>query len=278
MRENRGGTKGKWILLGVAVILAMGLGVYLFSSSRSGKGLPPIGEEPETGAMVSKPESPPEVAKAPLPGIRVTLAESDEWVRKKVLDLSTQTRWQEWLMNKNLVRRITAAVVNIAEGKSPRRHLGFLGSHTPFSALKKDEKLYMDPQSYGRYDLFADVIASLDATKTMGLYKEFNPLFEEAYRELGYPQGDFQVVLIQAMKELLKVPVVEGDVSLKEAVVSYWMVDDTLEDLSDAQKHLLRMGPQNTRKIQKKLQEMALLLGVPEGQLPRIKTYVPKND
>ncbi len=110
------------------------------------------------------------------------------------------------------------------------------------------------------------------------MIKEFNPLFQEAYRELGYPQGDFQVVLIQAMKELLKVPVVDGEIQVKEAVVSYWLVDDTLEDLSDAQKHLLRMGPQNTRKIQKKLQEMALLLGVPESQLPRIKTYAPKNE
>lgn len=278
MRENRGGTKGKWIILSVAAILVIGLGVYFFSASRSGKEIPPLGEEPKNGAMVPKPESSPEAAKAPLPGIRITLAESDEWVRKKVLELSAQPRWQEWLMNKNLIRRITAAVVNIAEGESPRKHFGFLGSHVPFSALKKDEKLYLDPSSYGRYEFLANVLASLDAAKTTGLFKEFNLFFQEAYRELGYPQGDFQVVLIQAMKELLKVPVVEGEILLKEAVASYWMADDALEDLSDAQKHLLRMGPQNTRKIQKKLQEMALLLGVPESQLPRIKTYAPKNE
>jgi len=278
MRENRGGTKGKWIILSVAVILAVGLGIYFFSSSRPGKEIPPLGEEPKEKATAPKPETSPEFAKAPLPGIPMTLADSDDWVRKKVLELSTQPRWQEWLMNKNLIRRITAAVVNIAEGNSPRKHFGFLGSHVPFSALKKDDKLYVDPASYGRYDFLASVMASLDAAKTTGMFKEFNPLFQEAYKELGYPQGDFQIVLIQALKELLKVPVVDGEIQLKEAVVSYWMVDDTLEDLSDAQKHLLRMGPQNTRKIQKKLQEMALLLGVPEGQLPRIKTYVPKNE
>ena len=34
------------------------------------------------------------------------------------------------------------------------------------------------------------------------------------------------------------------------------MVDDRLEALSDAQKHLLRMGPENSRKIQKSLREM----------------------
>ena len=75
------------------------------------------------------------------------------------------------------------------------------------------------------------------------------------------------------MKELLAVPVVEGGIQVKEAVLSYWVVDDSLEDLSEAQKHLLRMGPQNTRKIQKKLREMALLFGVPENQIPAGKAY-----
>jgi hypothetical protein len=278
MQRNSGGSKGKWIILSLVVILAVGLGIYYFFASPPGKEVLVPEEPSKTEATTSKPESPPEAAKAPLPGVRVALADSDEWVRNKALDLSANSRWSEWLLNKNLIRRITAAVVNIAEGKSPRKHVGFLGSSMPFSALKKDEKLYLDPQSFDRYNLFVNIFSSLDAAKTTGLFKEFNPLFQEAYRELGYPQGDFQAVLVLAMKELLKVPVVEGDILLKEAVLSYWIVDDSLEDLSDAQKYLLRMGPQNTRKIQKKLQEMALLLGVPENQLPKSKVISAKNE
>jgi len=44
---------------------------------------------------------------------------------------------------------------------------------------------------------------------------------------------------------------VEGDIRLKEAVLSYWMVDDSLEDLSEAQKHLLRMGPRTPERFKK---------------------------
>jgi len=33
------------------------------------------------------------------------------------------------------------------------------------------------------------------------------------------------------------------------------------------------MGPQNTRKIQNKLREMAAALGVPENQLPQPQVY-----
>jgi hypothetical protein len=63
------------------------------------------------------------------------------------------------------------------------------------------------------------------------------------------------------MMALLKVPVVKQDIQLEKKVVTYTMVDSDLESLSLAQKHLLRMGPDNIRVIQSKLREMAKLLG-----------------
>jgi len=60
---------------------------------------------------------------------------------------------------------------------------------------------------------------------------------------------------------------------VEQGVASYYMTDEDLEELSDAQQHLLRMGPQNTRKIQKKLREIAVELGVPENQLPKSNAY-----
>jgi len=278
MQPDQKDGKKKWIAVILVAVVIVGFGIYYFLGSQPAKEPVPV-EQPsksESSDMTAKPS--PESVQAPLPAGRVALAESDDWVRKKSQEISPHAGWTEWLMNKNLVRRLTAAVVNITEGKSPRKHLNFLGPQKPFSALKKDEKLYLDPQSYDRYNLVAEVFSNLDASRAVGLFKEFNPLFQEAYRELGYPQGDFQGALIQAMKELLAVPVVEGGIQLKETVLSYWAVDDNLEDLSEAQKHLLRMGPQNTRKIQKKLREMVLLLGVPENQIPASKVYSAKNE
>jgi hypothetical protein len=40
-----------------------------------------------------------------------------------------------------------------------------------------------------------------------------------------------------------------------------------LEELSPAQKHLLRMGPANVQKIQSKLRELASALGVSSSEL-----------
>jgi len=96
-----------------------------------------------------------------------------------------------------------------------------------------------------------EIFSRLDAAKTAGLFKDFAPLFQEAYRELGYPQGEFSGGSHPCHKELLLTPAVEGDVRLKEAVLSYWMVDDSLEDLKRSAKTPSPHGPPEHQKIQK---------------------------
>ncbi|MDH4264649.1 MAG: DUF3014 domain-containing protein, partial [Deltaproteobacteria bacterium] len=168
---------------------------------------------------------------------------------------------------------------NIADGLSPRAHLSFLSPQKGFEVTGKSPKLYLDPQGFNRYNLVADAFSSLDAQGTIRTYKELKLYFQGAYRELGYPNRDFQETLVRAMVELLHAPIVEGKILLEEEEegINYRMVDDYLEDLSDAQKHLMRMGPKNVRKIQAKLREMALALGVPENQIPPAQVYATKK-
>ena len=113
----------------------------------------------------------------------------------------------------------------------------------------------------------ADAFASLDTEGSIRLFRQLKPVIQEAYRDLGYPDQDFQDTLVKAIQELLRVPVVK-DVLVQKKVVSYEMIDPQLEKLSQAQKHLLRMGPENVQKIQSKLRELALALGVPSSKLP----------
>jgi hypothetical protein len=169
-------------------------------------------------------------------------------------------------------------VDNIANGKSPRAHLGLLFYGQVFSVGERSGKLYLDPKSYERYDLLTDGFVSLNTSRTVQAYEKMKPLFQEAYRELGYPQKDFHSTLIRAIKKILDAPIVEGEVLLKEEGqgVNYLYVDDGLENMNEVQKHLLRMGPKNTRKIQQKLREITLALGVPESQLPQPPIYIPR--
>jgi hypothetical protein len=286
----------KWLLrtgVGVLACVAIGLGGYFyFFHLRPSEEPPPVQkpvQKPAVKAALPLPLPPPppqkvvrEEEKEIPPVILSNLGQSDNVVREKAKALSSNPKLANWLKIKNIIRRITAAVDNVADGHSPMASLKFLAPKKEFSVQKKGEKFYINPKSYTRYNLTADVFQSLDAEGTVRVFKEFKPLFQDAYRELGYKDRDFQDTLVRAIQELLRVPVVEGDVLLGEkeekvvSVLAAAMADEELEDLSDAQKHLLRMGPKNTAKIQGKLREIAQAFGVPENQLPKSRVYRSK--
>jgi hypothetical protein len=268
--------KALWIGAAILVLIGIVIGVYYLFLSRPEK--QPVSTTLPTVKMpapVATEKTVPKEIKEPPPIPLTDLNQSDALVAKLAKELSSHPKLAEWLKIKDIIRRITAAVDNIADGSSPRAHLRFLGPPKGFTAKKQGGKITVDSQSYQRYTIVADVFSSLDTGGTVRLYKGLKPLFQEAYRDLGYPDRDFQDTLIRAIQEMLQTPVVEGDIFLEEGFGIYSMKDEDLEDLSDAQKYLLRMGPENTRKIQNKLREMALALGVSENQLPQIHVYRP---
>jgi hypothetical protein len=280
MEEQR-----KWILIGVLVLILILIGAggiywYHQKSQQASKTL----EKPK--AEEAPPPSPTAGAKpgeekvlTAEPAVKLPpLDQSDDFTRQMLKGLSPHGKVGDWLKSKNMIRVMTAAIDNIAAGKSPRAHLGFLFQGQVFPLSEKGGKIYLDPKGYERYDLLADAFVSLNTGRTVQAYEKAKPLFQEAYRELGYPQKDFQATLIQAIQKVLEAPTVETEILLKEEGkgVNFLYVDDALEDLNEIQKHMLRMGPKNTRKIQQKLREMALALGVPENQLPKPKAYASK--
>jgi hypothetical protein len=193
--------------------------------------------------------------------IEVSLDESDDLVRKLAAELSSHPRLAMWLMSEELIRKFVAAVDNIANGQSPLPQIDFFKPEGDFKAVEEVGEYFIDPASYKRYDLVAEVFASLDSEGTVRLYKQLTPTIQEAYKDLGYPDMDFDDTLKKAMMELLKVPVINEKIQLEKKVVTYTLVDSDLESLSLAQKHLLRMGPDNVRVIQRQLRAMAMTLG-----------------
>ena len=265
----------KVILTGIIFILIIILGVvgyYLFF--RGGKGAPSAEKMPEQpSAQAPLEESLKEKEKGLPEFAQVKLDKSDESVRQLAKDLSSHPKLSSWLMSKDLIRKFTAAVDNIANGLSPHPQIDFFSPKGEFKIFKIKGFPYIDPDSYHRYDQVADVFLSLNAEECVKLYRGVKPLIQQAYQDLGYPDEDFENTLFRAIEELLKVPVVEKDILLKRKVVTYMMADSRLENLSEAQKHLLRMGPENVHIIQDKLREVAAALGFPKERLPRPKTY-----
>lgn len=195
----------------------------------------------------------------------VTLATSDEAIRQLAAGLSSRPELSAWLANEDIVRRFVASVDSVAEGRSPAQQVEFLRPPTPFKALPRAGGHVIDPSSYHRYDLIGDVVASLDPEGTVALLEELKPLIDDAYAEIAPPGRSFEERLHAAIDELLEVPVIEGDVPVEQKVTTFAYSDETLEALSSVQRQLLRMGPDNVRKIQAKLREINAVLAREHG-------------
>jgi hypothetical protein len=208
-----------------------------------------------------RPTLTPLAAQPPLPG----LDQSDAFVRALVEALSSRPAWVAWLAGEGLVRRFVVVVDNVAEGRSPARHLAVMAPKGKFAALRRRGGEIVDPESYHRYDTIADVVASLDAQGCAQAYRRLQPLVQEAYRQLGYPDRDFDLTLARAIDRVLDTPVPQGEVQLRPAVKGYKLADPKLEALSAAQKQFLRMGPDNMRKVEAKLREIREELSLPKS-------------
>ncbi len=256
--------KNKLLLpaVGFIAILAIAAAIY-FLFIRA-----PKTEKPTAAEIVEEKIQPAETEKvseksAETPGqIEVDLDKSDDLVRDLVKNLSSHPELARWLLTESVIRKFTAAVDNIANGVSPRKHIDFFSPKSKFLVLERNGVFYVDSDSYKRYSQIAVVFGSLDSKNCVRLYQQLIPAIQEAYRDLGYPEGNFDQTLIRAIDELLAVPVVEEEIVLESKLLSYEMVDPKFERLSQAQKHFFRMGPRNIRKIKAKLTELKILLPV----------------
>lgn len=211
---------------------------------------------PEPVAVETPAPPAPAAPVDPLP----PLGDSDYWVRDRAGVLAPKLA--PWLKQEGLLRRFAAAVDIMAEGASPRESLAFLAPKGKFKVKKAAGKVVADPASYARYDGVADVLTSVDPAAAGRLARRLQPLLDQASAEQGVGPRQFEERLTRALRLLLAVPVVKGDLVLKEKVVTWTMVDPDLEPLSDAQKHLLRMGPRNVERVQAWLRAFAEGYGV----------------
>ena len=259
----------------ILLVIAAAVAIYFFvlrkpaarpAADKAGQTAPPAVEKTEAGEV-------PGALSLPT----LDLDKSDDLLRGLTQDISSHPGLSNWMKIHDIIRKFVAAVDNIANGQSPKAQVDFFAPGRDFRAFKRDGKLVIDPVSYDRYNQVADVFISLDEKASARLYRALLPLFKQAYTELGYPDQDFQDTLTRAVAEVLSTPVVEGRIALERKVSSYAMVDETLEGLSQAQKQLLRMGPENTQVIQTKLRALALACGLPEYRLPKPRTHYTRN-
>lgn len=201
--------------------------------------------EPQPQAAQTGP-APAKPADAPLP----PASKSDADMRKDLASLSSRPEWAQWLAASDLLDRFVVTVDNVAEDVNPRKQLDFV-------KLKPQTSDRLDTL---RYDLAADVIASIDAKGAAQVVRDLHPLLESAYHKLGYPDRQFDQVFAKALQRIIDAPVVEKTPRLVPKGLVYAFEDEKLEKLGPVEKLLLRAGPRNTKLIKAKAREIAAAL------------------
>ncbi len=188
---------------------------------------------------------------APLP----TLADSDSALRTAIAGLIGEAALVDFFHMTGIAARFVATVDNLPRGKVATKVLPVRGPGGTFVVEGQAETRTIGAFNAERYAAHLQLLESIDARRAADLYVRFYPLLQQAYRELGYPQGHFNDRLVAVIDHLLATPATEGPIRLVQPKVLYEFADPELEARSAGQKLMLRMGPANAARVKSRLRE-----------------------
>lgn len=267
-------TSSWWVpALVVALVVAGGIAAVWNLSGPLGWSLPEEAPAPQASAEPPPPAPapPPQAlaeARAPIPEPAPqapakplpALEESDPMARESLTDLVGSKAFAEFLLPEHLVRRIVATVDNLPRETAPRRTMPFKAVPGRFAVAGTGDEFTLDEANFKRYAPYVRVLAVLDTKALVSTYVRAYPLFQKAYRELGYPEGNFNNRLVEAIDDMLAAPEVSAPVKLMRPKVLYEFADPDLETRSAGQKMMIRMGGANAAKVKAKLREIRAAL------------------
>jgi hypothetical protein len=164
-----------------------------------------------------------------------------------------------WLDREDLVRRLAVVIDNAPRGEYPRRQLGFLAPTGKFQTIERGERVFIDPASYARYDVYLDILERIEPQTLADTLLLLQPMVSEGLTELGN-QNSMVTQIHVAVSRISELPMLTEEVELLQPKVFFEYADPALEALSPLQKQVLRMGPANVRRLQSYLRDLQIAL------------------
>ena len=188
--------------------------------------------------------------------------DSDDWVKGKLPELTWRNELLSLLITDDIIRRFVVFTDNFAQGLLAYEHSLFIQPKVKFSVDEQSINVdgqhnvwQWDSKTTKRFDLYVDLLRSVDSSVLVDLYIESKPLIDEAYNELGYEE-DFTYTLQDAITRVLDMELPQSDMNITRSSVMYKYQDPQLEGLDEGDKLLLRMGKENLLIIKSVLLEI----------------------
>ena len=163
----------------------------------------------------------------------------------------------EWLAISGIVKRLAAATWRVSNGDSPAPVLRFLTLPGRFDVIDKGDSSYIAPESYKRYDALVDRVLKVDPEEAAKAYQRLKPNFDEAFAEIAEPGEKFDDVAKKAIQRVLAVEVPKGPIQVIGKGATFFYADERIESMAPAEKHIVRLGPKNAKRLQDWLRAMA---------------------
>lgn len=215
----------------------------------------------------------------PLPAMSAdsTLESSD--VVPALDDLLKPKAAAMFLQSTDFPHHFVATVDNLGRSFAPASRWPVNPAPNRFAFEEQDGRTYIAPDNYKRYVPLVQLASTLDTRTVIDLYVRMYPQLQAAYAELGLPKVYFNDRLIEVIDLLLASPEPSGPVEVEHTHVpnaplplrpwvNYQFADPVLDSLAAGQKIMVRVGPDNERKLKAKLAELRaeLLTRVLPGQ------------
>jgi hypothetical protein len=252
------------LLMSVALALLLAGAIWFWWQWHSAESVPEHVEVPPVASAPPMPISPPKeeeptiqhpIEATPPAEPLTVLDESDGKLSKAIIALIGDKSFGALFVPERLIRHIVATVDNLPRETAPVKVWPVRPVGSWLDTVGSGDALAIGPKNAARYSAYVAVAKALDAQRLAATYRQYYPLFQEAYRDLGYPKGYFNDRLIVAIDDLLATPEVAEPLRLVQVKVRYQFADPDLDRRSAGQKILLRMGVENARVVKAKLRE-----------------------
>jgi hypothetical protein len=265
----------RWLTMFISLMALLTCGYLLFNLYNDSPETPLVATEQQPPAinepsLIGNANKAPSTVATTAPAINQPalpdLNTSDAEIKNAARQLNSALAWVKWITTEQAIRKFVIIIDNLTTGKITQKYLPIPKPTAPFPKTKNDPKTtsdiqgYLDNRSFERYTPYVNTFGQINNTMTAALYQRYSPLMEQAFAELGYSDRNFHDTLMQAFDVLLSAPIVESNIALIRPSVLYQFADPNLEKALPVHKQLLRMGPENTRRLQAKIRQLQTLL------------------
>lgn len=181
-----------------------------------------------------------------------TLSESDETLQQMLHRMLQEQQLLALLHLQNFIQRFVVTVDSLPEKRISARHLPVRPPQGKFLAAGGS----ISPENAKRYTPYLQLVETLGIEPAVSIYVRYYDLFQEAYRELGYPKGHFNDRFVAVIDHLLDTPEPKEPIGVVQPLIVYKYADPELEERSAGQKLLLRIGSDNRTRARSILREL----------------------